>query len=140
MYLLDTNVVSESRRIAAGRGDPRVAAWLEAVAEDAAFISAMTVFELELGILQVEHDRQQAAVLRKWVEETVLANFADRILPMTGAIALRCAGLHVPDPFSERDGWIAATALEHNLTIVTRNTKDFVRSGASIINPWEAAR
>lgn len=140
MYLLDTNVVSEIRKIAAGRGDARVAAWLEGVSEDAAFISAMTVFELERGILLVEDDRRQAAVLRQWLGETVLPNFADRILPMTAEVALRCAALHVPDPFSERDGWIAATALVHNLTIITRNTKDFARSGVAIINPWESAQ
>jgi len=137
MYLLDTNVVSEIPKIAAGRGDARVCEWLEGVAEDAAFISAMTVFELELGILQVTKDQRQVAVLRQWVDEIVLPQFGERVLPMTGAIASRCATLHFPDPFSERDGWIAATALVHNLTIVTRNTKDFVRSGAAIINPWD---
>lgn len=138
MYLLDTNVVSEIRKVAAGRGDARVGAWLEGIPEDAAFISAMTVFELELGILNLAHDKRQTEILRRWLDDIVMPNFADRILPMTGEIASRCATLHAPDPFSERDGWIAATALVHSLTIVTRNTKDFVRSGAKMINPWEA--
>ncbi|GAA0754248.1 hypothetical protein FHS52_002863 [Erythromicrobium ramosum] len=140
MYLLDTNVVSEIRKITAGRGHVLVGAWLETVAEDAAFISAMTVFELELGILQVSHDKRQAEILRQWLDEIVLPRFGDRVLPMTGSIASRCATLHVPDPFSERDDWIAATALVHNLILVTRNTRDFIRSGVSIINPWEDAQ
>lgn len=102
------------------------------------FISALTLMELEIGILRVErHDAVQGARLRAWFETRVCPEFEDRTLSIDAAIARRCARLHVPDPKSERDALIAATGLEHGLTVVTRNTADFAATGVSLINPWQ---
>jgi predicted nucleic acid-binding protein len=104
----------------------------------AQFVSAITVLELELGVLQKERkDVAQGAVLRAWLDGKVLPQFAGRILPLDQAVALRCARLHLPDPRAERDAIIAATALVHGMTIVTRNVADFEATGAPVINPWE---
>jgi toxin FitB len=138
MFLLDTNVVSESRRLASGRADPAVVTWFAGVDLATAHISVMTLYELERGVLQMERrDPVQGGALRRWLDGVVLPGFTDRILPLTEAIAQRCAGLHVPDPQSERDAWIAATALTHGLTLVTRNVADFRNAGVAIIDPWE---
>ncbi len=80
----------------------------------------------------------QGAILRRWFEQEVLARLAPRILPVDIAIARRCAALHVPDPRPERDALIAATALVHGLTVVTRNTADFEPMGVKLFNPWVA--
>ena len=105
----------------------------------ASILSVVTIMEVELGIARCErHDAHQAATLRHRLRERVLPAFAGRILPIDRIIALRCARFHVPDPRSERDAWIAATGLVHGLTIVTRNTADFVATGAPLLNPWRA--
>lgn len=140
MYLLDTNVISELRKAGDGRADARVTAWI--AREDAArfHISAITVMELEIGVLRVERrDPAQGAALRAWLDGRVLPEFAERTLPVDARVALRCARLHVPDPRSERDALIAATALIHGLTVVTRNVSDFASTGAPLIDPWQAA-
>ena len=77
-------------------------------------------------------------MLRAWLTERVLPEFEARVLPVDMTVALRCAGLHVPDPRSERDALIAATALVHGFTVVTRNIEDFRATGAMLLNPWEA--
>lgn len=139
MYLLDTNVVSESRKLATGRIDQKVKRWLEAVETTPSYVSAMTVFELERGTLLLERrDAAQGKLFRRWLKEVVLPTFDGRILPMNAEVATQCALLHVPDPASDRDSWIAATALVHNLTVVTRNVPDFERTGVKLINPWIA--
>jgi toxin FitB len=136
MYVLDTNVVSELRK--AGRADRHVVAWSNAMPAFDLFLSAVTVLELELGVLQVERrDPAQGGALRGWLNNRVLPAFADRVLSIDTAVARRCAQLHVPDPMADRDALIAATALVHGMTVVTRNTADFVRSGVQLINPWE---
>jgi hypothetical protein len=90
-----------------------------------------------LGVLQIERrDGPQAKMLRQWLDGQVLPTFAERTLPVTSAIAKTCARLHVPDPRSERDALIAATALTHYLTVVTRNLADFAKTGARVLNPW----
>ena len=138
MFLLDTNVVSELRKAGAGRADARVVAWAASVAVSELHLSAITVLELELGILQLQRrDPVQAAVLRKWMDQNVLPAFRDRVLPVDVQVALRCAALHVPDRRAERDCLIAATALIHSLTVVTRNADDFKGTGAVLLNPWE---
>lgn len=138
MYVLDTNVVSELRKAKSGKADPQVTAWALAQQPVGLYISAITVLELELGILQVERrDATQGAMLRAWLEQHVLPAFAGRILPIDANVALRCARLHVPDPRSERDALIAATALVHGMTVVTRNVADFVATGVGLVNPWE---
>lgn len=139
MYLLDTNVVSELRKIRAGRADTNVAAWAEGVDAADLFISAITLMELELGVLALERkDATQGALLRQWLEEAVLPEFAGRTLPVDTAVALRCARLHVPDKRGERDALIAATGLVHGMTVATRNTSDFGATGVPLLNPWQA--
>jgi predicted nucleic acid-binding protein len=137
MYLLDTNVVSELRR--GRRADPQVVAWAAAMPEAGAFLSAVTIFEIERGILLVERrDPDQAGFLRRWFETRILSDFEGRILSIDIAVARRCAALHVPDPLPDRDALIAATALVHGMTVVTRDVADFERTGVALLNPWEA--
>src|SRR5450631_4180014 len=137
MYLLDTNVVSELRKVQAGKADARVAAWAWSVPVVSQFLSAVTILELEAGILRMERkDPLQGAVLRSWMDEFVLRDFTGRILEIDAAVALKCASLHVPDPRPEIDAMIAATALVHGMTVVTRNVTDFAGTGVSVFNPW----
>jgi predicted nucleic acid-binding protein len=137
MYLLDTNVVSEMRKIRLGKADPNVSAWADSVEASDLYLSVISIHELELGVLLVERrDATQGAILRKWLDKQVLPAFAGRILDIDTAIAQLSAGLHVPDPHPFRDGLIAATALVHGMTIVTRNVDDFRASGVAILNPW----
>ena len=137
MYLLDTNVVSEFRKSADGRINKSVKRWADEISPDLMFISAISVLELEIGVLQIEHrDKKQGLVLRKWLNKNVLPAFLDRALPVDVAVAQRCASLHVPNPKSERDAMIAATAIEHRMTVVTRNVSDFSQSGVKIFDPW----
>ena len=138
MYLLDTNVVSELRKATTRKAEPKVVAWANRVSAATLFLSAVTVLELEIGILLAEsRDSAQGSALRSWLDNRVLPAFADRILPVDTAVARRCAGLHVPDRRSDRDALIAATALVHRLTIVTRNVEDFAPTGAELLNPWD---
>lgn len=137
MYLLDTNVISELRK--GTKAEARVNEWANGISSAHMFISAMTVLELEQGVLLKERkDSKQGAVLRSWLTSHVLPAFADRILPIDTAVAQRCAKLHVPDPRSERDALIGATAIVHGMTLVTRNIQDFVHmEGINLLNPWE---
>jgi predicted nucleic acid-binding protein len=140
MFILDTNVVAELRKIRLGRADPYVAEWADSVDAGSLHLSAISVIELEIGILQLERkDPRQGAVLRTWLDMLVLPEFYGRIFPVDTAVAQRCAGLHVPDPRAERDALIAATALVHGMTVVTRNFADFEPTGALVINPWIGA-
>ena len=137
MFVLDTNVVSELRKVRLGRANVQVARWADTVDAITLYISAITVLELELGVLLMEHrDAKQGRGLRNWLDEHVLPEFADRILPVDAVVARRCAHLHVPDPRSERDALIAATALVHGMTIVTRNASDFAATGVKVFDPW----
>ncbi len=138
MYLLDTNVVSELRKVRAGKADVRVAVWADSVDVADLFLSAISVQELEIGVLLVERrDPAQGAMLRAWLDEHVLPAFAERILSVDKAVALCSARLHVPDPGPLRDSFIAATALVHGMTVVTRNIADFKTTGVPLLNPWE---
>jgi predicted nucleic acid-binding protein len=138
MYLLDTNVVSELRKVRAGRSDPGVADWADQVEPGSLFLSTITLHELELGVLLMERrDAKQGSLLRQWLEQAVLPAFGGRILAVDAAVARRSAALHVPDPQPFRDGLIAATALEHNLVVVTRNLADFEATGVKLLNPWQ---
>jgi len=137
MYLLDTNVVSESRKAGSGKADDKVIAWLQSVAVASLFIPAITVLELEIGVLRVERrDSAQGELLRRWLDNQVLPTFADRILAIGTVVARRCAQLHVPDPQADRDALIAATALVHGMTVVTRNVADFESTRVAVFNPW----
>lgn len=135
MYLLDTNVISELRK---PKADKNVIAWANTVIAPRLFISAITLKELETGVLRMERrDPAQGKVLRHWLKRHVMPAFDARILPVDASVALRCASLHMPDSANESDALIAATALVHGLTVVTRNTGDFKSSGVALINPWE---
>lgn len=137
MFVLDTNVVSELRKIRSGRADPNVADWADTVDAQSLYISVITIMELQIGILQMERrDAKRGAVLRAWLDGLVMPEFHGRILPIDIAIAQRCAQLHVPDPRAERDAIIAATALVHGMTVVTRNLADFTATGVALMNPW----
>jgi toxin FitB len=144
MYLLDTNVASEMRKASQGKSsrgklDPHVAAWIASVPISSFYLSVITVLELEIGCLLLEcRDPQQAALLRSWIEKMLLTAFDGRILAIDTEVALRCAALHVPNPRSERDALIAATALVHGMTVVTRNADDFASTGVRLINPWDS--
>jgi hypothetical protein len=137
MFVLDTNVISELRKAKSGRADPNVTVWAASVLPASLFVSAVTILELETGVLLVERrDPAQGAVLRTWLEQQVLTAFAGRVIAVDASVAQRCARLHVPDPRSERDALIAATALVHGMSVVTRNVADFESTGVTVINPW----
>ena len=138
MYLLDTNIVSESRKLGTSRIDPVAARWLGRIDAFQTYLSAMTLFELERGVRQMERrDAVQGLALRRWLNDQVLPTYEGRILPLSGAVAAICAALHIPDPKAERDAWIAASAIEAGLTLATRNVGDFAGMGVALINPFE---
>lgn len=137
MYLLDTNVVSELRKARKAQRSVRI--WAQTHPAASLYVSVISILELEIGILLIERrDPKQGGILRAWMDRHVLPTFTGRILPIDTAVAQRCAALHVPDPRSDRDALIAATALVHGLTVVTRNTSDFQATSVEVINPWES--
>jgi predicted nucleic acid-binding protein len=137
MLVLDTNVVSELRKAATGKANPRVVAWAASIRPAALFLSVITLMELEQGVLLLERrDPRQGAAIRQWLERQVLPAFEGRVLPIDDHVALRCARLHVPDPRKERDALIAATGLVHGMTVVTRDTAGFEPTGVPLLNPW----
>lgn len=138
-FLLDTNVVSELRK-SDRRADPWVRSWAKAQPLHSLYLSVITVLEIEIGVARVERrDSRQGELLRVWLDEQVLGAFKNRILPVDIEVARRAAALHVPDPRPERDALIAATAMAHNLVVVTRNESDFVPLGVEVVNPWDPA-
>ena len=135
MYLIDTNVLSELRK--AHRADPHVVEWAKKIEPHCMYLSVISILEIRMGILSVHRkDLVQGNILQEWLVKKVFPAFAGRILNVDMDVALRCAELHVPDPRSDRDALIAATALVHKMPVVTRNCKDFQPMGVPIINPW----
>ncbi|HEY2709646.1 MAG TPA: type II toxin-antitoxin system VapC family toxin [Caulobacteraceae bacterium] len=135
MYLLDTNVVSELRR--PHLAPKRLLDWARTTGVSQHYLSAVSLMELELGVLLMERrDERQGASLRRWFEAELMPQFEDRILAIDVAVARCCARLHVPDPRSSNDAYIAATAIVHGLTVVTRNESDFRPTGVAVLNPW----
>jgi len=137
MFVLDTNVISELRH-----GKPHqsaeVRAWAAGQPSSRLFLSAISILELEIGIRTLERRTPpQGSALRVWLAGVRVA-FAGRILPFTESTAPVCASLHIPDRRSERDAMIAATAIEHSFTVVTRNVADFADTGVTVVNPWLA--
>jgi predicted nucleic acid-binding protein len=137
MFILDTNVISELRKAKVGKANKNVTSWAENIPVSHLYLSAITILELELGVLLVERrDQAQGNLLRIWLNDQVLPAFVNRVLSVDSVVAQCCAKLHVPDPRSERDALIAATGLVHGMTIVTRNEADFALTGVPIVNPW----
>ena len=138
MFLLDTNVVSELRKAKAGKAHAAVTAWASRVSAGSLYVSAITLLELEMGVLQIERrDGAQGAVLRAWLDGHVLPAFPGRVLAVDVTVELQCAQLHLPGRLSERDAMIAATAKVHRMTVVTRNVAGFESSGVALLNPWQ---
>ena len=138
MYLIDTNVISEMRKQVSRRAHPNVQRWSDSVRRDSLYLSVISILEAQTGILLMQQkDPFQAEILRKWLHEEILPGFAGHILEVDPQVALRCATLHVPITAPYTDSLIAATALVHSLTVVTRNVKDFQSMGVKLLNPWE---
>ncbi len=136
MFILDTNVISELRN---GKPNPssKVLNWSKHQPVGQLFLSVVTIFELERGVLLLERKTPpQGLVLRSWLDGVKL-KFKDRVLPYTFETAVACAALHIPNPRPERDAIIAATAMQHGFTVVTRNVNDFAGTGVAVINPWD---
>ena len=138
MFVLDTNVVSELRKAASGRANTGVTDWANSVPATLMFLSVISLHELEHGVLLAERsDPTKGGTLRTWLDTSVTPAFQDRLLPVTADIARQSAALHVPDPAPFRDALIAATALHHDMTVITRNTSDFDRfTDLTVTNPW----
>jgi predicted nucleic acid-binding protein len=138
MFVLDTNVVSELRKVRAGKANSGVADWATGVSSGQMFLSSITIHELEYGVLLAErNDPDRGAVLRAWLDESVASAFATRILVIDEPVARYAAALHVPNSAPFRDGLIGATALVHRMAVVTRNVKDFERfDGLEVVDPW----
>lgn len=140
MYLLDTNIISEMRKVKQGKADNVFTEWLAQVDVDKFYISVVSVMELERGVLRIENkDAKQGEILRNWLDKLLVQMFSGRVLDINHQTAIICANLHVPNKSPENDSWIAATAIQHNLTLITRNTKDFKHANVKLFNPFQAA-
>lgn len=134
--LLDTNVISKLRK-PQGRIEPAVRSWASDRSPFDLYLSAITILEIEIAIQRLRlRDTTQADRLLTWLEMDVLGLFGNRVLPVDVHIARSAARMRVPDPRSERDTLIAATAAIHSLTVVTRNVDDFDGSGVPTLNSW----
>ncbi len=136
-FLLDTNVISEVVR---AKPDPRVARWIESADEELLFLSALTVGEIRKGISTLT-DPPRKALLEAWFTGDLMVRFEGRILPVDQIVAERwgrLAGSLATQgfPLPVVDGLLASTALQHNLTLVTRNTRDVIRTGVAVLDPW----
>jgi toxin FitB len=135
MYLLDTNVISELRRSNPMQSEA-VRAWAASVPANQLFLSAICLLEPEKGVLALERKTPpQGNAIRTWLTG-VRAAFSGRILPFTDTTAVLCAAFHVPNPRSDRDAMIAATALEHGMHVVTCNTADFAETKVKLLNSF----
>lgn len=139
MFLIDTNVLSEFRLLHDNRADKAVAAWASLHDPDTFYLSAVTLMEAEIGIRRMEwRDPRQGRVLRDWMNGVILPRYGNRILPVDDRTAALAASFHVPDPAPFADSLIAATAIIHAMTIVTRNVRDFEFPSVAVLNPWDA--
>ncbi len=135
-YLLDTNVLSELRK---PQGNPNVKRWFAGVSGDALFLSVLVLGEIKQGVVRLsKRDPAQAAVYESWLK-TLETDYRERVLELDAEIAERWGELNAHEPLPVIDGLLAATALVHGLTLVTRNTKDVARSGVETLNPFEVA-
>lgn len=136
-YLLDTNVLSEVRRPVPNR---QVLEWLEQVDEDRVHLSVISIAEIARGVRLLEDGRRKSA-LAQWLEVELVARFETRLLPVDAETALiwgdlQASARHAGRGLSVMDGWIAAAARRHQLTLVTRNIKDFAELGLPLLDPW----
>lgn len=137
MYLLDTNVISELRKVTSGKAHPNVVVWNGTVDPAETFISAVVLHELEIGVRLAEHNDPAAGkVLRSWLNNSVIPTFAGRIVPLDDTASVQAARWHIPNPRPINDAYIAATALTRGMKLVTRNIADFDGMGVSLVNPW----
>lgn len=138
MLLLDTNILSELRKLNSDKIHPAVQKWAEATPFSQSYISAISLTEIKMGILSLARkDPTQANRLKLWFENVILQDYQARILPVDEAVALHCASLHIPDKKPINDAFIAATAWVHDLVLVTRNVKDFEQTGVKLLNPFD---
>lgn len=138
MLFLDTNVVIEIRLISSGKANLHFTEWVKQMDTHHCWTSAVVLMELERGILRMERkDPVQGNHLRYWFNTTVRSLFENRILKIDKTTAQICAKLHIPDKRPENDAWIAASCIQHNLPLVTRNVADFQNLGIELINPFD---
>jgi toxin FitB len=131
MYLLDTNIISEARR-----GTAAASKWLEDKAPESLFLSAITLGEIERGIVKLKlRDERASERLEDW-KLSLIENYADRILTVSSEVAMKWGALSVGRTIGVADALIGATAIVHGLAMVTRNVKNFEGTGVKLINPW----
>jgi toxin FitB len=136
MFLLDTNVVSELRK--GTRANKRVYSWFSDVADEDVFLSVLVAGELRQGIERVRlRDAAQAEHLERWLRR-LIDDYADRLVVVDARVTELWGRLNVPDPIAAVDGLLAATAIVHDFTLVTRNVKDVERTGVRVLNPFNA--
>ena len=136
-FLLDTNIISE---LVKRKPEPNVTAWIDSTDENLLYLSVLTLGEIRKGIVSLR-DASRRVVLEAWLDSDLALRFADRILPITRPVAdrwgrLAAAASAAKSPLPVIDGLLAATALDQNLTLVTRNTKDVGVTGVPVFNPW----
>lgn len=138
MYLLDANIISELRKINTGRIDKNVLNWVNSIDLDKTYLNSIVVGELYQGVLAKRHKKDliQAEILSEWFW-SVLDLYQDRIFEIDNRATMIWAQLQTPNPKSANDAYIAATAIAHNLTIATRNVKNFDGMPVQLINPFE---
>lgn len=139
MYLLDTNVISEIRKIKNGKANQGVVDWFFATPLNKLFLNDIVLLEVKQGALLARHNRDliKAEMLDDWADNQLPKQFGERILPITRQICLIASTLHIPNPRDRHDALIGATALAHNLILVSRNQKDFKNiDGLKFFNPF----
>jgi predicted nucleic acid-binding protein len=137
VLLLDTNVVSELRKVHSGKTDRAFIQWESQVDASELYLSSATIHEMEFGVLLLEKkDPRQGKILRDWLDQNVLTTFEGRILPIDVAVARRSGYLQSIETRPNMDALIAATAYVHDMPVVTRNVAHFKHMGVRLINPW----
>ncbi|WP_114087961.1 type II toxin-antitoxin system VapC family toxin [Thalassospira profundimaris] len=139
MYLLDSDVIVELRKAGTEKANDNVVKWAQSVPTAGTFLSAITILELEISILELEwQDEARGELMRQWLDENVIPAFDGRVLPINEKVARTFARFHSRTRHSEGATLLAATALVHGLTVVTRNTDEFKQTGVTLCNPWDA--